>query len=140
MNKLCTMKKATPKSIATWAIGAGAIVGYQFARTRYPAIGLVERLGIFFVIGVLTLSLNLMDDAPPQALLPSKLNSPTRNVWNIANIVGGIVGSASFFCLSGLFGIPAVGSPMFWTAIAGLSGCILVQTAFAIATANATAT
>jgi hypothetical protein len=128
------MKKATPQSIGVWAVGAVVLVGYQIAVQRWPVVSGAERLGVTVVIATTYLSMNLMEQVPPRALLPSKLNSAGRNALNIMNFASGLGIAISFFYLSGLMARPSVGSTLFWAAIVGLVVGVALQLVFALVT------
>jgi hypothetical protein len=73
-----------------------------------------------------------MEEVPREALFPSKHNTLARNALNIANIVAGIVGGASYIYLGGLFAPPNLGSSIFWAAIIGMTLCFGIQAIFAV--------
>ncbi len=133
------MKKATPRSLAVLSFCATWLVGYQVAIQRWPVMVGGGRLGVFGLLGALYLSMNLMEDAPPRALFPSKLNSRGRNVLNIGNFLAGLAGASSLLYLSGLFGRLQVGSILFWSALAVLIASVLIQLVFALVTARSDA-
>jgi hypothetical protein len=130
------MKKATPQSIAAWSVCAAGLVGYQIAVQRWPLVAGWERLKVIVLIGVLYLAMKLMDDAPPRALFPSKLNSRRRNALNVANLVAGVAVAISLVYLSGLVGHPQVGSMLFWSAVGGTVAGTIFQLVFSLVTAR----
>ena len=116
------MKKVTPKSIGVWAVAA--------------TIAQAQRLITGVAIVLLVVSMSLMRDAPPRALLPSASNNAQRNMLNIANFAVALCGALAFMYLAGLFGHPLVGSVSFWIACGGLAAAVLFQAGFAMATCN----
>ena len=120
------MKRQTPKSLAVLAVGCGLVVASEFAGIQ------LRGLALGALIGMLFLSLRLMEEVPRNALFPSKHNSSVRNALNVANFVAGIAGGAGYLYLGGLFGPPNVSSFIFWPAVFGAALCFAIQEMFSV--------